>query len=217
MDLTRPLRSLVPSLDSAVLEVLAGTTRPLSGHQVAQLTRTGSVSGVRLVLRRLVEHGLATRDDRGRSSYFAANREHLAWPAIEDLLHLTVRLEQRIIETVEAWSIQPESLSIFGSLARHEAGPASDIDLLIIQPENTTDSAEWDTQLEGLATAVENWTGNRVQFTTLTFDGLAVRVRYTEPIIEAWLAEANTLVGTDIRALISRSTVGNAGSNGELH
>ena len=203
MDIAHPLRSLIPSLDSAVLEVLAGTTRPLSGHQVAQLARTGSASGVRLVLHRLVDHGLVTREDRGRSSYFTVNRDHLAWPAIEELLRLDARLEDRIVALVDAWAVQPASLAVFGSVARHEAGPSSDIDLVVIEPSIFTESPDWDTQLVELATAVENWSGNHVQFTTLTLDGLAERVKRSEPIVGAWLTEARTLAGRNIHELIA--------------
>lgn len=81
MDLGHPLRAVVPSLDASVLEVLAGTTRPLSGREVAKLAGKGSPSGVRLVLQRLVKHGLVTREDRASAIYYVANRAHPAWPA----------------------------------------------------------------------------------------------------------------------------------------
>lgn len=217
MDIAHPLRSLVPSLDGVVLEVLAGTTRPLSGHQVAKLGRTGSVSGVRLVLRRLVDHGLVTREDRGRSSYFAANRDHLAWPAIEELLRLDTRLEDQIVAIVDTWAVQPTSLSVFGSVARHEAGPSSDIDLVAIEPSASKDSLAWEAQLVELATAVENWSGNRVQFTILTLGGLEERVRLSEPIVDAWLTEARPLAGRSIRELIAEVKIAANGQNDGVH
>lgn len=218
MDLTHPLRSVAPSLDSAVLEVLAGTTRLLSGVQIAELARTGSVSGVRLVLRRLVAHGLVSRDDRGRSSYFAANRLHLAWPAIEELLHLNLALEDRIAAEVGAWELPPTALAIFGSAARYDAGPRSDIDLLVIEPIETLSQAkQWDDALAELATAVENWSGNRVHVTRLTIDELTDHVRSAEPIVDSWRSEARTLAGRDIRELIAEVDRASTTSGSGLH
>jgi predicted nucleotidyltransferase len=203
MDIAHPLRSVIPSLDSAVFEVLASTTQPLSGLQVAKLARTGSISGVRLVLGRLVEHGLVSREDRGRSSYFTANRAHLAWPAIDDLLHLRATLEEHIIALVGDWGLPPVNLSVYGSVARQEAGPESDVDLLIIEPGAATDTSDWEAQLAEFATAVENWSGNRAQLVTLSVDGLAEHVASKEPIVEAWLSDARTLVGRNIQELIA--------------
>jgi hypothetical protein len=69
MDLAYPVGSLVPTLDAAGPEVLAATTRPLSGHQVFVLARTASPRGIRLVLARLVAQGavLAEESDLGVS------------------------------------------------------------------------------------------------------------------------------------------------------
>lgn len=218
MDLAHPLRSIAPSLDSAVLEVLAGTTRPLSGARIAELAPTGSVSGVRLVLHRLVEHGLISRDDRGRSSFFTANRAHLAWPAIEELLHLDTALEGRISSQVDTWAIQPAALAVFGSAARHEAGPESDIDLLAIEPTLSPDRAEeWEAQIADLAAAVENWSGNRVHFTTLTIHELTDHIRRAEPIVDSWLVEARTLVGRNLRDLIAEVDHASEKSDSRLH
>ncbi|HRN30202.1 MAG TPA: nucleotidyltransferase domain-containing protein [Terrimesophilobacter sp.] len=201
MDVSHPIRSIVPSLDGAVLEVLAGTTRPLTGREVARLSG-GSVSGVRLVLQRLVLHGIIHREDRGPSSFYTANRDHLAWSAIQQLLTLGTRLEDNIVSRVKTWTIQPESLALFGSVARGDAGPGSDIDLLIIEPRTVTDRAAWDTQISDLGTAVENWSGNTAHITTLTRDGLTERSRQADPLLDSWSAEARTLVGRDIRELI---------------
>ena len=66
MDLSFPLRSLVPSLDSAVLEVLAGTESALSATQIAHLADRGTRQGQALVLDRLV-HNAYKLDLQGNS------------------------------------------------------------------------------------------------------------------------------------------------------
>ncbi len=60
MDLTSPLHSLIPTLDSAVLEVLAGAESSLSLAHVARVAPRGSRPGLALAMDRLVEQGLVT-------------------------------------------------------------------------------------------------------------------------------------------------------------
>lgn len=201
MDISHPLRSVIPSLDSHVLEVLAGTTRPITGREIARLSG-GSVSGVRLVLQRLVHHGLVEREERANSSFYTANRDHLAWPAISELLKLGMTLESKMRELIASWEVQPLSLSIYGSVARGEADADSDIDLLVIEPPRVADHREWDTQVHELASAVESWTGNRVQLTMLTHEGLLERVRASDAIVSSWRTDARTLAGLELRKLL---------------
>ena len=85
MDVAHPFKAVCPSLDGEVLNVLAGTTRGLTGREVALLTGRRSHSGVLAVLNRLTEHGLVTRVELNRAFLFSANRDHLAWPAVETL------------------------------------------------------------------------------------------------------------------------------------
>jgi len=54
------LEGPVLDLEGPVLDVLAHTTRPLTGREIARLARRGSERGVRLVLHRLVDHGLVS-------------------------------------------------------------------------------------------------------------------------------------------------------------
>jgi hypothetical protein len=45
-------------LEGEVLSVLAGTSKPLTGREVARLARRGSDRGLRLALNRLAEQGI---------------------------------------------------------------------------------------------------------------------------------------------------------------
>jgi len=76
MDVAHPYTAVCPTLDSDVLSVLAGTTRPLTGREVARMLSRASHSGVLNVLNRLAEHGLVDRQEAGRAFLFTLNREH---------------------------------------------------------------------------------------------------------------------------------------------
>src|SRR6266508_1038245 len=66
VDVAHPIRAVVPTLDGPVLEVLARTTRPLTGREIHRLAETGSPNGVRLALTRLSGQGLVHAEERAR-------------------------------------------------------------------------------------------------------------------------------------------------------
>jgi len=161
MDVTRPYTAICPTLDSDVLSVLAGTSRPLTGREVSRLVGRKSHTGVRAVLNRLSEHGLVDRQEAGRALLFTLNREHLAAPAVTLLAGMRAELVQRLRRSIESWSVVPIHASVFGSAARGDGDTKSDIELFIVRPKDIDDDDPvWRQQLDQLATSVRRWTGN---------------------------------------------------------
>lgn len=161
MDVARPLTVLVPSLDGPVLEALARTSRPVTGREAHRLAGAGSESGVRLVLARLVEHGLVNATQAGKATLYVANREHIAWPLVEGLVNLRRELFARMGKLIAAWSSPPATVTVFGSAARGDGGLDSDIDVLVVRPAGGDEV--WEEQLDGLREHVASWTGNPCQ------------------------------------------------------
>ena len=201
MNLAHPLRSIVPTLDGPVLEVLAGTTRQLSGHQVFVIARAGSPRGIRLVLARLVAHGIVLAEEHPGSTLYAANRKHLAWPAIEALVGIRGSLLDQIRARMQAWRIAPVHASVFGSTARGEAGEESDLDLLLVRPDES-DGVEWERQMDGLRDWVRDSTGNRCQSFDLDMSRFAEHVAARDPLVDAWRRDGVHLTGVSIEALV---------------
>jgi signal transduction histidine kinase len=81
VDVAHPIRSVVSTLDGPVLEVLARTTRSLTGREIHRLAGTGSPNGVRRALDRLAEQGLVHAEERAKAVFYPGNRDHVAWPA----------------------------------------------------------------------------------------------------------------------------------------
>ncbi|GAA4961806.1 nucleotidyltransferase domain-containing protein [Kineococcus glutinatus] len=203
MDLAQPERSVVPSLDGPVLAVLARTTAPLAGREVARLVGVGSRAGVQRVLTRLAREGVVHAERRSNAVHYSANRDHLAWPAVEILAHLRAELLRRLTTHVDAWSVPAQTAAVFGSLARGEGGTDSDIDLLLVRPDlDAEQSRTWEAQVDALVTAVEAWTGNRAQPYDVSLQDLRAHVAADEPIVQSWRREAITLVGRDVSALL---------------
>ncbi len=185
MHAAHPMMSVTGSLEGLVLEVLAGTTRPLSLTDVHRLGSMASMSGIRKALLRLVDNGLVDAVPGG----YALNREHLAAGPIIELAGLRRELFDRVRAHVASWSPQPTLVGVYGSVARRDDDEHSDIDILVISellPDGTT--AE-------LARQVERWTGNDCQVLALTTAELRGLLARGEPIVDSWHRDLVAIVG----------------------
>jgi hypothetical protein len=198
MDVAHPIRTVVPSLEGPILQVLAGAIRPLTGREIQRSAGIGSPSGVRQALERLVAQGLVRAVAQAPAIFYTANREHLAWPAVEALAGLRRATLASVQHELESWQVRPVHASAFGSLARGEGGAESDIELLLVRPDDL-DATEpaWGSQVERLCRGVLAWTGNRCLPVGVGRAQLA-----GDPRVESWLRDSITLIGLPLRALL---------------
>ncbi|MEN8040770.1 MAG: nucleotidyltransferase domain-containing protein [Actinomycetota bacterium] len=162
MDTSHPINTLIPSLAGRVLEVLVGTTRPLSGREISRLVPDGaSVAGVAVVLKDLTASGLVSQLEAGNSVLNTLNREHLLAPAILEAVGGHRILIEKLADLAGSVEPAPMHAILFGSVARRQAGPDSDIDLAFVFP----DAADIDAagaSVSQLADTLETMTGNHV-------------------------------------------------------
>ncbi|HLI38324.1 MAG TPA: hypothetical protein VKV80_13445 [Streptosporangiaceae bacterium] len=206
MDVAQPIRCVIPTLDGQALEVLSGVSGSLTGREVARLARHGSESGVRRALDRLVQQGVVDAEQRGGAVFYQLNREHLAYPAVEVLAGLRRELLDRLTALLAAWAIPPLHASMFGSAARRDGDARSDIDILLVRPEDIDEDSEpWASQVEDLRERVGRWTGNRCQPYQVDPPGIAAHARVGAGIIQSWLRDAITLHGPGISSFLPTS------------
>lgn len=187
MDVSLPIRSVIPSLDGPVLAALVGTVRPVGLSEVQRLTGgRGSVAGVRKVLLRLVASGLVHSVPGG----YVLNRDHIAAPAISELAQLHGELIARIRHVLEHWDGHVHVAGLFGSAARRDGDEQSDIDVLVV-----AESSDLDGLVETLAERIFAWTGNRAQVLGRTMDDVRRLRRAGEPIVEEWERDLIVIVG----------------------
>jgi DNA-binding transcriptional ArsR family regulator len=207
VDLARPHRLIAHPLDGSVLAVLTGTTRPLTGREIARLAPEGSQPGISKALGRLVDEGLVHRQEAGNALLYQLNRDHLAAPAAELLAQLRGTLIERLRDELSSWTIQPAHGSLFGSAARGDGDSASDIDLLVVRPANVPDNdPHWQAQLDGLVDSVERWTGNPASVSELAEPDVARLAEERPPVIAAIATDAITLAGPDASRLFRGSS-----------
>lgn len=198
MDVAAPYADLMPGLEGPVLEVLAGTTRALTGRQIQRLARRGGVPGVAATLARLVAAGIVTAEPAGRAVLYRVNREHLAWPVVEAALGLRLALLDNLFSTIRAWEVQPEQATLFGSAARADGDASSDIDLLLVRDGKAT--AAWEAQVHDLSEKVRAWTGNEVQIVDVDATTWARMVKEADPLAASVAADGIDLIAATWRA-----------------
>ena len=205
MDLRNPISTVVPSLDGPVLQVLARSERGLSGREVHKLAGTGSVAGVRLVLQRLATTGLVHVDDVGNSLLYHLNRKHLVAPAVEFLADLRSTLTSRLSDEIGSWRIPPVHASLYGAIARGDGELDSDIDLLLVRPDQIdTGDILWEEQAGRLMQSIVDLTGNPAHIFELSRTELADHLTQQEPILNDWLRPSLGLYGPPVTTLASR-------------
>ena len=200
MDLTSPLHSLMPTLDSAVLEVLSGNESSLSLAQVTRLAPRGSRPGLALAMDRLVEQGLVLATPANRGDMYRLNRDHVLADAVASASRARSTILARIGEDVARMEPRPVHVSVFGSFARREAGPASDIDVLFITSASPDDG--WFEQVSRLDDQIQAWTGNRMEYLVFSGSELARVVERQESIVDSWLADCVTFHGPSMESVI---------------
>ncbi|HVA18557.1 MAG TPA: nucleotidyltransferase domain-containing protein [Solirubrobacteraceae bacterium] len=206
MDIAHPYAAICPTLDSGILTMLARTTRPLTGREVARLLDRPSHGGVLGALNRLCEQGVVDRQEAGRALLYTLNREHLATPAVEILAGLRAELLDRLRAAIVSFPIAPDHVSLFGSFARGEGDAHSDIDLFIVRPAGISDDEpQWRAQLDGLARQLWRWTGNRAGIAEVTATEIKRLRRRPPPIVAELRSDAITLCGPEIMALFGKA------------
>lgn len=204
MDLSAPFESLFPTVDSAVLAVLAQSTKPRTGREVARLAHR-SQDATQRVLDRLTAHGLVLREEAGRARVYTLNEFHLAADPIFRLTYLRDELIRRMENDVELWDQQPLHISIFGSAARGDGDLDSDIDIFLVRPAAVEeDDKGWRKQVEGLADEVLLWTGNHASIAEVADDELGRLRKERPPITESLRADAVDIAGAPLRSLLGR-------------
>lgn len=197
MDLTSPMSSVIPSAHAPVLFVLAHAGAPMSGRQIAGLVE-GRVSRSRVngVLHELERSGLVTCDVHPPARLYRLNREHVAAPLIEGLASLRDQLLERMRAHGSAWLVPADAIWLFGSAARGDGAVDSDIDVIVIRPDDVSDEDPlWVDQVDGWRTSVKQWTGNECSVLELTAEQIRRAVRNGDPIIQELRRDAVWLAG----------------------
>jgi hypothetical protein len=161
MDFRRPLQAITPTLDGDVLGVLARADTEMTGRELQRVIGHGSHQGIRNAADRLAGQGVVLRRSAGSANLYQLNRDHVAASWIEGLATLPAQVLGRLRDAINGWEQPPTLVVLFGSVARGDATPDSDLDLLVVRPAGCDpDEPTWRRQLSQLQSNGTEWTGN---------------------------------------------------------
>lgn len=204
MHLSCPLATLLPAADAGALTVLVRTEAPLTGRRVAELAGARNHTSTLRALNRLSHSGIVSVEPAGRARLYRFNRRHVLAPAIEALVQSVDELRMGLIEALKNWPVPCLHASLYGSVARGQAGEDSDIDVLVVRPDDlsSNDAEAWDRQLADLETATFDRTGNHLSWLETTVADLQRADTAGEPIFQSWRDDAIRLVGPSLTTLL---------------
>jgi len=208
VDFSRPIQSVIPGAQGRLLAALARVDAELPVTTVAQLASVGRTraSGI---LSELAALGIVDRREVGRTVLVALDRSNAAGRLIHQLGGLRTGVLEELALLARALDPAPCSVVVFGSFARGEAGPDSDIDLLAVRP-SPVDEERWAEGLAEFTRQVGMLTGNRPQVLELQLGALrrralSGRAKVGGAFWSSVLHDGITVAGSDLRSLIGES------------
>jgi predicted nucleotidyltransferase len=212
MDLANPMQSVIPSAQGAVLNALARTDEPLSGRRVAELTRPKfSQARVNAILQKLADSGIVLRESSPPANLYRLNKKHVATEGILTLADMWATVLSRIRAELANWSVRPQAAWLFGSAARREARPESDIDILVVVPAGVMrsqgTSTVWQLQTDALAENIKAWTGNSCEVLEMDAMELEAAVERDDRLIRDLRDQAVVLAGDDARIVLRQKAI----------
>ena len=182
-----PFGGVIPGARGAVLAVLLRTGKPLTGRQIHGLiSDIYSLWSAQEALKALTQIGLVETQTVGRAGVHVINEQHSSIAPLRALVDPITALESAIGVAIDS---NVKAVILFGSVARGEATPTSDIDLAVIS------SPAWDQRVK-LQDTVRVQLGNHCDvlvFTEAEFSRLAAA---GEPVVTDIVRDGVALVGS---------------------
>ena len=195
MDLGMPLVTVFGRTEGAVLTALARGSASVNGRQIERLLGgTVSIRGVQGALERLTRVGLVLAASRQAETLYRVNRAHLLWSSVETALNALTEFRKRIRDLANEGAPNGTAVVLYGSVERGEATADSDVDLLVVYPDDTPASLREDF-VDELGRRVELWTGNPAQVIQISVGGLVESAGRGDALVDLWLNDSEVLIG----------------------
>jgi predicted nucleotidyltransferase len=163
VDYVHPISAVIPGAQGRILDVLVQTTAELSVRTIARLAGISAAQASR-VLPDLVHLGIVERREVPPSSQFRLVRSNVAAQALIALSRARESVLNQIGEAAAALPTPPASVIVFGSFARDEATADSDLDIVVVRPDELDEEdATWTVSIGDWRDHVRATAGNAVE------------------------------------------------------
>lgn len=168
--------------------------------EFSELAGIGARATVDRELRRLLAGGLVTVERVGRTRLFRAPVDSPLFEPLRQLLERSFGAEVQLREGLEGRD-DVEAAAIFGSWARGEAGPSSDIDLLVI---GTATQERLETDLRPVSKSA----GREINFVIFPRNELRRRLDAGSGFLRAVLEGPLIALVSDVRRIAGQADAG---------
>ncbi|MDR1119153.1 MAG: nucleotidyltransferase domain-containing protein [Bifidobacteriaceae bacterium] len=199
MDFGEPFGGCIPGARGAALAALMRTGAPMTGRQIHRVASGGhSLWSIQEALKALAALGLVETAAVGRAVLHSVNDRHVAAAPLRRLADPISLLREAARASVGSGAL---SIILFGSVARHESGVGSDIDLAVIS------HAPWDGAAD-LQSAITAQFGNACDVLVFTEAEFARLAASGEPVVEEILRDGIPLLSSmPTRRILANNTL----------
>jgi len=181
MDFAAPVQALIPGVQGRILAVLAGTTAELNLRTIARLSGVSLAQASR-IMPGLVELGIVARRDVPPAALFRLVPDHVAARPLLDLARSRESVLDELGRSVGRLTPPPTSIIVYGSFARGDSRPDSDIDILVVRPGHVADDDRWHDDLDTWRGHAAILTGNPIEILEVDEDEIARHLRSRRPL-----------------------------------
>jgi len=203
VDFAHPIEALIPGAQGRILAVLAETSAELNLRTLARLSGVSLAQASR-VMPGLVNLGVVTRRDVPPSALFRLVTDHVAARAVLELARARTNVLEELDRRAAALEPPPVTVVVYGSLARGDSRPDSDIDVLVVRPDGMADDGPWHDQLEGWRRQAVELSGNPVELIVVDRDAAARHLRGRRPLWAAIRRDGIVIHGASLTDLAGR-------------
>jgi predicted nucleotidyltransferase len=174
----------------------------LTGRELARQIGVSQFK-IRATLERLVSYSLVRMTRTGRAYLYTLNKAHYLLTIVDPLFEC----EERMLVTLGQWvqkrlRTKPVSVVLYGSVARGDERPDSDIDLLLIYHSIDDESALLDNIHHWLADT-SHYFGNHVAPTLTTTTAMKAALKKRDPFYKRILKEGRVIHGASVIEILS--------------
>ncbi len=204
MLLNNPLDDILGQVSKVkILRFLINSQAQLNGREIAKSVGLSHVK-VHAALKDLSEHGLVNVRSVGKSLIYWLNEEHFL---VRDILGPIFGKEARLFSYIskiilkESTSSLPLTMILFGSFAKENASPNSDIDIFLVYPENKNRSAIAK-ELTEAEKKITLFFGNYLSSIPMKIGEFKIRFKKNERFIKEIIKTGKVIYGKGIAELI---------------
>lgn len=175
----------------------------LTGRGIAALIQTSPFK-INQVLRQLVEEGVVESSAVGKAHLYRFHRGHVL---VDEFIHHVLGFEDRIFadlgkKIMAFLSPKPLSVILYGSVARGDEDPTSDLDLYLVYPNEIKAAGNMAEMFHALSEKIGRTYGNPVSLRRAYVSEFQHRSRERDPLTRNIVKEGKVLFGLPITELL---------------